>query len=128
MLKYLAIFSRIILGLAFLIFGLNGFLTFIPVPEFHPFMEILVNSGYMQLVKLIEVVAGLCLLFNYFVPLALVLLGAILVNIAAYHFFLDPRNIQIVPILTVLYLIVLVDYGKNLKVLWQKKSPSRWSS
>ncbi|MEX2574702.1 MAG: DoxX family membrane protein [Balneolaceae bacterium] len=62
---------RIVLGIIFLVFGLNGFYTFIPVPEFHPFMEILVTSGFIYLVKTAEVTGGLMLLSNRFVPLAL---------------------------------------------------------
>ncbi|MEX1135772.1 MAG: hypothetical protein WEB89_02645 [Balneolales bacterium] len=115
--KYILHTSRILLGLIFLIFGLNGFYTFIPVPDFHPFMEILVSSGYIYLIKTVEVVGGLLLLFNKYVPLALIALGVDIVNITAYHLLLDPRNIIIVPILWILLLVLLYGYQNYFKPL-----------
>ena len=102
--------TRIILGTIFFVLGLNGFFTFIPVPEFHPFMEILVDSGYIYLVKSIEVIGGLLLLTNRFVPLALALLLPVIVNIAAYHALLDPRNGSISLILIFFSAILLLHY------------------
>jgi len=102
--------SRILLGLLFLVFGMNGFYTFIPVPEYHPFMEILVSSGYIYLVKSAEVVCGILLLSNRFVPLALVVLGFDIINITTYHLLLDPRNVWIVPILWCLLLVLIFGY------------------
>jgi putative oxidoreductase len=81
-----------LLGLPFVIFGLNGFLKFIPVPPFHPFVQILVSSGYIYFVKAIEVLAGGLLVVNRALLLALVLLGADIANIVAYHALLDHRN------------------------------------
>lgn len=107
--------SRILLGLIFLVFGLNGFYTFIPVPEFHPFMEILVSSGYIYLIKSIEVIAGLLLLSNRYVPLALAILIPDVVNIAAYHIFLDHRNWFIVPFLLILTIILVFSYRQYFK-------------
>lgn len=65
--KYVVLTTQILLGLIFLIFGLNGFYTFIPVPEFHPFMKIMVDSGFIYAIKSIEVIAGILLLSNRFV-------------------------------------------------------------
>lgn len=108
--KYLVHGARIFLGSIFLIFGLNGFYTFIPVPDFHPFMEILVSSGYIYLVKAVEVTAGVLLLSNRYVPLALVMLVPDVVNIAAYHTLLDPRNWFIVPLILTLLSILCYTY------------------
>lgn len=83
---------RILLGVIFVVFGLNGFLNFIPVPDFHPFVGILVESGYMYLIKVVEVAGGALLVTNRFVPLGLTLLTPVVVNIAAYHALLDARN------------------------------------
>lgn len=115
--KYILHTSRILLGLIFLIFGLNGFYTFIPVPDFHPFMEILVSSGYIYLIKTVEVAGGLLLLSNRYIPLALIALGVDIVNITAYHLLLDPRNIIIVPILWILLLVLLYGYQNYFKPL-----------
>ena len=68
---------RILLGLMVLIFGLNKFLQFMPMPPLPDaageFMGALVKSGYlMQAVAIVEIVTGLMLLFNRFQPLTLV--------------------------------------------------------
>ena len=60
----LAHMARILPGLIFLAFWLNGFFLSIPVPEFHPFVSILVSSGYIYLIKTVEVVGGVPLLSN----------------------------------------------------------------
>lgn len=82
--------ARIALGLAFFVFGLNGFLQFLPQPPMSgapaDFLGALFVTGYMfPLIKGTEVLAGALLLSNRFVPLALTLLAPILVNIVAFH-------------------------------------------
>lgn len=82
--------ARIFLGLVFFVFGLNGFLHFIPQPPMSgppaEFIGALVGSGYLfPLLKGTEVVAGALLLGNRFVPLALTLLAPIIVNIVGFH-------------------------------------------
>lgn len=111
--------ARIFLGLIFLVFGVNGFHTFIPVPSFHPFMQILVTSGYIYFIKLVEVVAGVLLLANRAVLLALVLLGADIANIVAYHVLLDHRNWPAALIVSVLYAIVLWGYWPLTRCLFR---------
>jgi uncharacterized membrane protein YphA (DoxX/SURF4 family) len=92
--------ARLLLGLAFFVFGLNGFLDFIPHPtEPMPagaaaFSAALFGTGYMlQLVAGTQLAAGALLLANRLVPLALLLLAPILVNIVAFHVFLAPQGI-----------------------------------
>ena len=87
--------ARILLGLSFTVFGLNGFLHFLPMPPPPPaggaFFGALAATGYMlPLIKGTEVVVGLLLLSNRFVPLALTLIAPVLVNILGYHLFLAP--------------------------------------
>jgi hypothetical protein len=84
---------------AFFIFGLDGFLEFIPRPTTPgpegavAFSLALVQTGYMiPLIKGTELVAGALLLTNRFVPLALVLLAPVIVNIVAFHVFLAPAG------------------------------------
>jgi len=89
--------ARYLLGTTFFVFGLNGFLNFIPPPaEGIPaaaaaFGGALAQTGYMfPLIKGTEVLAGALLLANRWVSLALVLLAPIVVNIIAFHAFLAP--------------------------------------
>lgn len=97
MFSKLVLAARIVLGLVFFVFGLNGFLSFLPAPPLPgpagAFVGALVGSGYlMLLVKGTEVVAGLALLLNLYVPLALTLLAPIVVNIVLFHLVLAPPN------------------------------------
>lgn len=114
--------ARSLLGIVFVVFGLNGFYTFIPIPTFHPFLQILVSSGYIYFIKAVEVLAGGLLLSNRAVPLAIVLLGADIANIAAYHLLLDHRDWPIVPILVSLYAVVVWGYWSQLKFLFRWKT------
>jgi len=87
--------ARSLLGLTFVVFGLNGFLHFLPQPPLPeaalPFIGGLAKAGYFfPLLKGTEVLAGALLLSNRFVPLALTVLAPIIVNIAAFHLLLAP--------------------------------------
>lgn len=110
--------ARVLLGLVFVTFGINGFFTFIPVPALHPFMVILVSSGYIYFVKALEVTAGGLLLADRAIVLALILLGADIANIVAYHLLLDHRDWPIVPIVVGLYARVFWDYRSQTRFMF----------
>jgi uncharacterized membrane protein YphA (DoxX/SURF4 family) len=89
---------RILLGLAFLVFGLNGFLNFIPQPTDMPqdimaVMDALMKAGYLAVVSATEVLVAVMLLTNRFVPLALALLAPIIVGILTFHIAMAPATI-----------------------------------
>lgn len=89
--------TRILLGLIFFVFGLNGFLHFIPQPPMAGNAAVLMGgfaaAGYMfPLIKGTEVLGGALLLSNRFVPLGLALLAPVIVNIVLFHAFLAPPN------------------------------------
>ena len=90
--------ARLFLGLVFTIFGLNFFLHFMPTPPAPPrgaaFAGALFASGYLfPLLNATEVVAGVLLLSNRFVPLALAVLAPIVINIVGFHLFLAPSDL-----------------------------------
>jgi len=94
----LATAARILMGTAFVVFGLNGFLHFLPNPELperaRTVITSFVQTGYlMQVVKATEVVGGALLLTGIAVPLALVLLAPIVVNIFLFHLMLAPEGL-----------------------------------
>lgn len=96
--RHLPTVVRVLLGLMFLVFGLNGFAQFMPVPEDVPehilsVSSALVQGGYMHVVSGVEVLVAVLLLSNRFVPLALLLLAPIVVGILTFHVFLDPATI-----------------------------------
>ena len=90
--------ARLVLGLTFSVFGLNGFLHFLPQPPATgpsaDFAMALAATGYMfPLIKGTELVTGLLLLGNRWVPLALIVLAPVVVNIVAFHLFLAPSGL-----------------------------------
>ncbi|MCK6511783.1 DoxX family protein [Myxococcota bacterium] len=96
---------RILTGLIWVVFGLNGFLHFIPMPPLPSkagaFMGALAATGYMfPLIKGTEILGGLLLLSGRFTPIGLVLLAPVAVNILAFHLFLAPAG-TIMPLLLI---------------------------
>ncbi len=114
--KIVTLIARILLGLIFLVFGLNGFLNFLsmgPTPTglAGQFIGALFLSHYYWVVAAIQIAGGALLVANRFVPLALVLLGPVIVNIICYHVFLNAIGAVPAAVVTVLWLIVF--YGKR---------------
>jgi len=115
--QYLPIAGRILLGLLFLVTGLNGFLNFLPQPK-EPMPEAaaafagaLMKSGYLfRLVMATQLASGLLLLSNRFVPLALALLAPVVVNILAFHLFLAPTGLGVAIIVLLLELYLAWTY------------------
>lgn len=89
--------ARILVGSIFLVFGLNGFLHFIPQPSMPEaaiaFFGALATTGYMlPLLFGVQILGGAALLGGM-VPLGLVILAPIIVNIVAFHVFLAPGGL-----------------------------------
>jgi uncharacterized membrane protein YphA (DoxX/SURF4 family) len=108
--KIVTLIARLLLGLAFVVFGLNGFLNFLnmgPMPAglAGQFMGALFLSHYYWAIAAVQILGGALLLANRFVPLALVLLGPVIVNILLYHVFLNPADIGLAIIVTILWFI-----------------------
>ncbi len=115
--RYLPTIARILLGLIFLVFGLNGFLHFIPQPkkpmseEAMAFVGGLMKSGYMfPLIAGTQVLVGVLLLLNRFVPLALALIAPVIVNIVAFHVFLNRSGLGLALVVLVLELYLAWAY------------------
>jgi len=113
--KFAVIGARVLLGLIFVVFGLNGFFNFIPTPEMNEasgsFMGALVATGYLiTLVKLVEVVAGLMILTGRFLPLGLILLAPVSVNILLLHVFLDQGGLPMAIFIIVAQLFLAWAY------------------
>jgi len=108
--KIVTLIARILLGLLFLVFGLNGFLHFIPMAPpagvAGQYMGALFLSHYLVAVFLLQTIGGALLLANRFVPLALVLLGPVLVNILLFHALMAPEGMPVALFATVLWAIL----------------------
>ena len=114
--KIAVLIARILLGLLFLVFGLNGFFHFIPMPPptglAGQYMGALFVSHYLVVVFLLQVVGGALLLAGRYIPLALLLLGPVLVNIVLFHSFMAPEGLPVALFATVLWLIVFAGVRK----------------
>ncbi|MFY8000659.1 MAG: DoxX family protein [Candidatus Kapaibacteriota bacterium] len=93
--KYAVTAARILFGINFVINGLNPFVHFYelppPTPAAGALAGALLNSGYLFLVvKVVEIIVGILLLTNRFVPLALVLIFPISLNIFMFDTILEP--------------------------------------
>lgn len=111
--------ARYLLGLIFLVFGLNGFLHFIPMPPpkglaAQQFGGAIFMSHYWVVIFGIQVIGAVLLLVNRFVPLALVLLGPVIFNIFFFHALMAPEGIPLAIVVVVLWAILAVHYKQYL--------------
>jgi len=89
-----------------------------PPSDATTFITILMTHNYMTFVALLMVIAGLLLLVGRFVPLALVILGPILVNILLYHLLLLHHDVALPLVLTVLELFLIFIYRLSFRGLF----------
>lgn len=113
--KFAVIGARVLLGLIFVVFGLNGFFHFVQPPEMSEpagaLMGALVGTGYfMIVVKLVEIISGLMILSGRFLPLGLILLAPVSVNILLFHIFLDPAGLGMAIFIIVMQLFLAWAY------------------
>ena len=108
--KIAVLIARILLGLIFLVFGLNGFLNFIhgPMPTgvAGQYLAVMGGTLYIHFVFVVQIVGGLLLLSGQFVPLALVLLGPVIINILLFHVSMQPSGLPPGLFAAVLWFIV----------------------
>jgi uncharacterized membrane protein YphA (DoxX/SURF4 family) len=116
--------SRYLLGLLFTFTGLNGFLSFIPLPPpANPvalqFMTAVSDSHFISVVFLTQLLGGVLLLVGRFVPLALTLLAPVIVNILAYHLTMDPGGIGGGVVAAILWAVLFLRHRSNFAALFE---------
>ena len=116
--RYVVLVCRILLGLIFFVFGLNGLLHFLPQPPMAGdaglWASIMAGHHWMTFIAVNQVIAGLLLLVNRFVPLALAILAPQLVNILLFHILL-VGGAGIAPglVCTLLEIVLLISYRRS---------------
>jgi putative oxidoreductase len=125
--KIVVLIARLLLGLVFVVFGLNGFLNFLnmgPLPSglAGQFIAALALSHYFWVVAALQVAGGALLLVNRYVPLGLVLLGPVIVNIILYHVFLNPSGMLIAIVVAILWLIVFYAHRQYFSGLFVQRT------
>jgi uncharacterized membrane protein YphA (DoxX/SURF4 family) len=120
--------ARVLLGLVFFVFGLNGFLHFLPQPPPPPpaaaFFGALAATGYMIPLLFTTQVAGGALLLLGAVPLGLVLLAPVIVNIVLFHVFLAPDGLPIACVVAALELFLAWAYRDAYRPLFGAGAPA----
>lgn len=120
--RYVSLGCRLLLGLIFLVFGLNGLLHFFSMPmpsgDAATWFGIMFGHRWMNFVAVVQLVAGLLLLVGRFVPLALALLAPVIVNILLYHALLWRHGYVLALIATALELILLGLYWRSFAPLF----------
>ena len=108
--KYVHVIARVLLGLIFVVIGLNGFLWFMPAPPLTGFsadwQTAVVGSHFMWFTSGVQVIAGVLLLVNRYIVFAIFVLAAVLSNILAYHITIMPATIAPALVTVALWFVV----------------------
>jgi len=130
--KYIFVIARVLLGLVFTVFGLTAFLHFFPNPPVPglagQFMGALLGSHYYVIAFGTELIGGVLLLSNRYVPLALTMLGPVIVNILSFHMFLNSENMAPALVVTVLWFLVFAQVRSSFAGLFMAKNAGLKSS
>ena len=117
--------ARYLLGVIFLVFGLNGSFHFIPQPPptglALQFFIAVSASHFMAAVFAVQLIGGVLLLLNRYVPLALVLLSAVIFNIVVFHVTMAPSGLPLALFVTVLWVLVAAGVHTAFHGLLQKQ-------
>jgi len=93
--KYLSLMANLLVGLTYTIFGLNGFFHFIQLPEMNAdagaFVGVLMSTGFFSVIKVMQIVIGLCILIGYQRPLMHVLIAPITLSIVLFELLISKQ-------------------------------------
>ncbi|MGB7435009.1 MAG: hypothetical protein WBR26_14350 [Candidatus Acidiferrum sp.] len=126
--KIVVLISRILLGLIFLVFGANGLHPFLPQPNLPPgfardYFTVIVQSHYALVPFAVQFIGGVLLLINRYVPLALTILGPVLVNILSFHVFMNPSGLPRALFTALLWFILFYHYRHSFAGIFQQRPP-----
>lgn len=125
--KIAVIIARILLGLIFVVFGANGLHPFIPMGPMPTglagqFLAVFFQSHWVMFISAVELVGGLLLLVNRYVPLGLTLLGPVIVNILLYHLLLNSAGAAGAVVVTILWFFLFYRYRQNFSGLFVQQA------
>src|ERR1700723_642882 len=120
-----SLIAQYLAGVIFLVFGLNGFLNFIPLPPpggiAGQFMGALFASHYLWVIFGFQVIAGVLLLVNRYVPLAVAILTPVIVNILSFHALMAPSGLPLALVVALLWALIFVDVRPAFSGLFQAR-------
>ena len=124
-----SVIARYLAGVIFLVFGLNGFLNFIPMPPpggiAGQFMSALYASHYLWVIFAFQLIAAVLLLVNRYVPLAIAMLAPVIVNILTFHVLMAPSGLPLALFVAILWAVIFVDVRPAFAGLFQSRFEAR---
>jgi hypothetical protein len=123
--RVVSLVARFLAGVIFLVFGLNGFLNFIPLPPpggvAGQFMGALYVSHYLWVIFAFQAIAGVLLLVNRYVPLAVAMLAPVIVNILSFHALTAPSGLPMALFAALLWVVIFLDVRPGFAGLFQSR-------
>ena len=124
--KIASLVARLLLGLIFVVFGLNGFLHFIEAPMptgiAGQFVGAIFASGFWVVIFGVQAICGVLFLAGRFVPLALVLIGPMIVNILCFHALMGAPGLPLAIVVAVLWAIVAIRNKQHLAGIFVQRT------
>jgi hypothetical protein len=124
--KIAVLVARILLGLIFVVFGLNGFFLFITPPEHTPvgnaFINLLVTTGFMYVEKSFEIIGGALLLLDLYLALGLAILAPVVVSILLFHLLMERNTLVIGVVPFLLWVILAWAYRRQFAPLLVRRA------
>jgi putative oxidoreductase len=122
--KIAAMIARFLLGLVFLFFGSNLMFHFLPNPPMPPspmanFSTAMAESHYGLMVGFFQAAPAILLLINRYVPLALTMLAAELVNILTFHITMQPAGLPMAVVVAILWVLVFLRVRSSFAGLFE---------
>jgi putative oxidoreductase len=124
--KIVALIARILLGLTFVVFGANGLHPFLPMPPppgglAGQYVGALFQSHYAVVPFLVQLIGGILLLVGRYVPLALAILGPVIVNILCFHVFLNREGLPTAVVTAILWFVLFYYYRRSFAGIFEAR-------
>ena len=124
--KIVALVARILLGLTFVVFGANGLHPFLPMPPppgglAGQYVTALFLSHYAVVPFLAQLIGGILLLVGWYVPLALAILGPVIVNILCFHVFMLREGLPLAIVVAILWCILFYYYRRSFAGIFEAR-------
>jgi hypothetical protein len=124
--KIASLVARLLLGVVFVVFGLNGFLHFIngPMPTgvAGQFAVAIFATKYYVVIFGVQLISGILFLVKRFVPLALVLIGPVIVNILCFHGLVGAPGLPMAIVVALLWAIVAIRNKQHLAGIFAQRT------
>jgi len=127
--KIAATIARYLLGIIFVFFGSNILFHFLPNPPMPPgpmadFSSALSVTHYIHVVAFFQIIPGILLLINRYVPLALALLAPVIVNIDLTHILMAPSGLPVAALVTIFWLLVFLRVRDSFAGIFEPRTQS----